>query len=294
MEMKMKMKKWKVDETTKYFINLKLEKENQDIVDFRRRWKLGDKGLKDGNYYSAWVEKLEKECQNLRRPIRISELEAYFDIPDIPLARPILSSELEGRLREENLGDSFPAVFKMELRGLGKKIGIPAEHDLCLEHFITYNVVNFDLVFNHGIKTSIKYRINEEFGLIGENICLILGQNTGSEDLDNLWKREIKPRLKNLLERTRDKERKSKNAPILEEMTKKKTEDEEMKKYFKNRRVPNEHRERDRDIALVTMKEKEIDRLYSRNSPKNEKQINKTLGKKVQNIRHYRSKRHPL
>jgi len=288
------MKKWKVDETTKCFINLKLEKGKQDIIEFRRRWKLGDKGLKDGRYFSSWKKRIEKECQNLRRPIRISELEAYFDMPDIPLARPVLSSTLENGLREENLGDSLPVVYKIELRALGKKIGIPAEFDLFLDHFVTYNVANFDLIFNHGVKTSIRYRINEEFGLISENVCIILGQNTGSEDLDNLWKKRIKPLLENLFERIKDKNRKSKDYKILEELSKRDGKSGTSQKTKIDIATDKKMGVYDVEIAMSSMSEKERDELYEGVPIEEQIKTEKKLSRKVQNIRYYRTKRRPL
>jgi len=286
--------KWSIDKTSRHFINLILEDKKQEITNFRRRWKLGANGLPDSNFFKGWKKKVEKECQNFRRKVRVSELEVYFNAGDTLLTHPILSSEMEGRLREQNQGDNLEAVFNLEIRALGSKLRFPSEWDRFLENYVIYNEKIFELIFNRGITISVRYRVNEEYGLIGENICLILGENTGSEDLDNFWKQEIKPLLDNLQARIRDKKRLGKNIDILDEMVRRRAEAEEYRKEFKDRRISSEYKERDRDIALATMKDTEIDKLYSKISPEKEKKLNKALDRKVQNTRHYRKKRNPL
>lgn len=285
---------WQLDETSRHFITVILEDKKQEIVEFRRRWKLGDNGLPDKKSFPDWKDKVERECRGLRREIRVSEVEAYLDTSDALLDQPVLSSQAEGRFREENWGDSLTAAFALEIRALGRRLKFPQEWDRILEYYVLYNQKGFELIFNQGLTTSIRYRLNEEFGLLSENICLTLGENTASSDLENLWSQQIKPLLANLLVRIRDKKRKGKNALILEEMTRMKSEDAELKKQSKDLQISNEYKERDRDIALATMTDEETDRLYGHNSLRKENQVNKKLGKKVQNMKYYRSKRHPL
>ncbi len=292
--MKKKADNWQVDEASKHFIRIKLASNRDKILAFRNRWKITNNCPGNTVGLPVWRKQISLECQNLRRKIRISELEAYFETPDALLPYPILSSEIEGRLREENWGNSLESTFALEIRALGAKLKFPSAWDLILRYFLFFDRENFDLIFNHGITLSVRYRINEEYGPIGENVCLTLSENTASPDLDNFWNNQVKPLLVNLKARTKDRLRNSKDSSIFEEMTKRKTEDEEMKKCFKGRSLQNEYKEKDIDIAIAGMDEERIDRLYGKPSQKKEKKINKTLSKKVQNIRYYRNKRRPL
>lgn len=292
--MKPKRDNWKLDKTSRHFILVTLTENQNKILAFRRRWHIDDDGLPDDNYFFPWRTEIEEECQNMRCEIRVSELEAYFEAPNEILARPILSSDLEGRLREEKRGDSLEVVFKAEIRTLGSQLELPAEWDLIIDHYVTYNVFNFDLVFNHGITTSIRYKASEDSGLIGENICLILGQNTGSEDLDNFWAREIKPLLKNLIERVKDKKRYGSAADIREKMATFGALGKNWQTSWNDPETSKLLKERDRDIVLATMSDKKADQMYSHASEKKTKKLNMILGKRVQNIRQQSSeKNHP-
>lgn len=290
----MKTDGWKVDKTTKEFISIILDENDEKISEFRQRWKLGKRGLKDGSYFNAWKEKVEEECQNLRREINILELEAYLDMANFPLVQPILSLNLEDKFREQHLGKTLQEVFGIEIRHLGYTLNLPQEFDLFLENYITYNDKNYDLIFNHGMGLSIRYQFNEEFGLLDEKVCLTLGNNTASPDLDNYWVKEIKPLLINLQSRIRDKKRLGKNYAQLKRIVAHGKHNNKTADLIIDPATGKKERLSDAEIAIEGLSEKEADIASSYSTPEEEKQKRKSSQRKVQNQRHYYKKQHIL
>lgn len=297
-----KSKRWTVSKTTKYFIDLILsDKKNEkycEIIKFRNRWKLGHKGLEDEKDYSAWKKKVEKKCQNYCHDVTISEVEVYFKIGEGKLPGPIFSSSLEDRVRSMNFGDSLTSVFAIEVRALGKKLKIPAEYYGFLEYYLIYNKMDFKFIFNRGLTTTIRFRFSEKYGELSENICLILGENTLSTDLDNYWDKQIKPHLHQLTGRINGIRRIGENTWLITKMKKHKKRDAGWSSAYIDEATDKKIRVGDRELIINSMSENALDKLYSSSSTQNEKlinrKINRTLAKKVYNVRHYRFKKKQL
>ena len=297
-----KSKRWTVSKTTKYFIDLILSDEQKEkdseIIKFRNRWKLGNKGLKDEKEYPIWKKKVEKTCQNYCHEVIISEVEVYLRIGEGKLPGPIFSSSLEDRVRTMNFGDSLTSVFAIEVRALGKKLKIPTEYDGFLEYYLIYNKMKFKFIFNRGIITTVRFRFTEKHGLLSENVCLILGENTLSTDLDNYWDKQIKPHLHELPGRINGIRRIGENTWLITKMKKHKKRDGGWSSAYIDEATDKKVRVGDREIITDSLPEEILDKLYSSSSSKNEKEINRkinrSLARKVYNTRYYRIKKKPL
>jgi hypothetical protein len=297
-----KSKRWSVSKTTKYFIDLILADEQKEkdseIIKFRNRWKLGNKGLKNENFYQEWKKKVEKTCQGYCDEVVISEVEVYFRIGEGKLPGPIFSSSLEDRVRTMNFGDSLTSVFAVEVRVLGKKLKIPAEYDGFLEYYLIYNKMKFKFIFNRGITTTVRFRFTEKHGLLSENVCLILGENTLSTDFDNYWDKQIKPHLHELPGRINGIRRIGENTWLITKMKKHKERDGGWSSVFIDEATDKNIRVGDRELITERLKEKALNKLYSSSSSENEKEtnrkINRSLARKVYNVRQYRFKKKHL
>ncbi|MCX5638831.1 MAG: hypothetical protein NTX52_14230 [Planctomycetota bacterium] len=288
------VKRWQLDETSRLFIHEKLAENHDKILAFRDRWKITDDcpGSPDG--LPNWKKIIERECQHLRRKIRVSEMEVYFVIPYGELEQPVLSSDLEGRLREEDRGNSLEAAFELEVRAFGAELKFPSAWDRVLEYYLLFNNENFELVYNHGITISVRYRINKEYGLIGENVCLTLDENTASPDLENFWIEQVKHLLDNLPARVKGHTRRGKNVYIFEELLEREAMKPGWQETEKNEETGEVIKDTDVDIAIARLSDEEADRVSSFQTPEQEKQIRKTLGKKVRNARYQWNKKHPV
>ncbi|OQY68514.1 hypothetical protein B6D29_00755 [Microgenomates bacterium UTCPR1] len=290
-----KISKWIVDDATKFFIDFALKDENKQekskIIAFRRRWLLGDYGLKNKSLFLDWTKRIRKECQSYRHEVKVSEIEVYFDTGEKFLPQPIFSTTIEQRAREEKWGDGLVSVFALELRALGYALKIPAEYDKFLEYYVIYGRKNFKRIKTPGITVSIRYRLNEFHGLIGENVCLTLGQNTGSIDLDNLWNTRVRPNLKSLEARIKDKERMSKNKKLLKEMVERNALEKNWQAEWFDPKTHKKLKETDRDIVAGTKGINELNRMYRNKSPQEVKKLNSSMGKQIQNMRYHRSKK---
>ncbi|MCX6792320.1 MAG: hypothetical protein NT149_04765, partial [Candidatus Gottesmanbacteria bacterium] len=217
-----------------------------------------------------------------------------FVIPYGELEQPVLSSDLEGRLREEDRGNSLEAAFELEVRAFGAELKFPSAWDRVLEYYLLFNNENFELVYNHGITISVRYRINKEYGLIGENVCLTLDENTASPDLENFWIEQVKPLLDNLPARVKGHTRRGKNVYIFEELLEREAMKPGWQETEKNEETGEVIKDTDVDIAIARLSDEEADRVSSFQTPEQEKQIRKTLGKKVRNARYQWNKKHPV
>jgi len=302
MKAKHKGKKWRINETTKYFLSLILidekKEERSEIIKFRLRWKLGKEGLPNERYFPEWQKKVERECQGYCHEIKVSEIEVYFNPDEKISSEPIFSSLMENRVREFDFGRNLTSLFVLEIRALGKKLRIPSEYDSYLEYFLIYDKENVHMIFNHGITTSVRFRFSEEYGELSENVCLTLGENTVSDDLDIFWETQLKPFLTSLSGRINDVKRIGRTTRLLKKMKKNKPKDGGWSSFYRDDATDKKIRTGDREIILDTLSDKQLDRLYSVNSPEKEKElnkkINKTLGRKVYNERYYRYKRKSL
>jgi len=294
-----KSKGWSVDDTTKFFIDERLSedqnKKDSEIVKFRTRWKLGKKGLKNPKAFPRWQKKVIRECHDYCRKIKLSELEFYFNLAEGDQKYTIPSSLLEDRTRELNFGDSLTVLFAYEALVLGRNIKIPAEYQSFFENYLLYNTKDYSLIFNHGITVSHRFRFDEENGIITENVCLILGENSISGDLDNFWEEKLKPYLINLNGRIHDIQRVGKSTYLITKMKRHKEKDGGWSSAYFDYATDKKIRVGDRELITDSLSEKELGKLYSSSSSKNEQKknrnINRSLARKVYNSRYYRFKK---
>jgi|GEM_PF-2270998 len=307
------MDRWKIDKTTRFFINSILDKDlkgkNSKILTFRQHWELGDKGLENKRLLPDWKKKIINRKLPSEEETKISELEVYFEKADSNSPDSVLSSIVEKRnikeiWNEDKLTDKekleyhIVSVFALEIRNLGHELKIPTEFDLFLEYFLIHNERHYRLILNRGITIGVRYKFSEKYGLLGENVCLILGENTTSEDLDKFWNMKVKPYLLNLPARIKGLKKLGKNTEILKEILNEKADKNSWASFYTDHVNKKKTRIGDREIIIDKMTDKQLDRLYSVKDPAKaeelDKKINTSLNRKVHNERYYRSKRKPL
>jgi len=171
------MDRWKIDKTTRFFIDCILDKDLDDkdskILAFRRHWELGDEGLENKKLLPDWKKKIKNRCLASEEETKVSELEVYFEKADSNSPDAVLSSVVEKRIikeiwiedkltEEEKLEYKIVSVFALAVRSLGYELKIPAEFDRFLEYFLIHNERHYNLILNRGITIGVRYRFNEK------------------------------------------------------------------------------------------------------------------------------------
>jgi len=307
------MDRWKIDKTTRFFIDCILDKDLDDkdskILAFRRHWELGDEGLENKKLLPDWKKKIKNRCLASEEETKVSELEVYFEKADSNSPDAVLSSVVEKRIikeiwiedkltEEEKLEYKIVSVFALAVRSLGYELKIPAEFDRFLEYFLIHNERHYNLILNRGITIGVRYRFNEKYGQLGENVYLILGENTSSEDFDRFWNNKVKPYLLNLPARIKGLKKLGKNTEILKEILNEKEDKNSWASFYTDHVNKKKTRIGDREIIIDKMTDRQLDKLYSAKDPTKAKEIdrkiNTSLNRKIHNERYYRSKRKPL
>lgn len=163
---------------------LKLVEDNWEKIEtFRDRWNIPQGGHKKEKGCRSWWKNLSPEIKKRRKTINYFEEEHIIHIKNFHELF-ITSTPTEfGKRKKVPGGRSLKHLFTYEIEELMADCQIDSFCYYPFEHYILYNEINMNFIFNPGFAISIKVIKGSGNKVHSENISILLSANTRLKDI---------------------------------------------------------------------------------------------------------------
>ena len=191
---------------------LKLVEDNlEQIVEFRDRWNIPEMGHKTGKECRKWWKNLSPEIKTRKRPVSYYEEECLIYIKRFKEFISDSGTKPEEKKVTTIRHTSLKHVFEYEIYELMADCTIDPFLYPSFEHYLLYNEVNVNFLFNPGFLISIKTVKGRKNKILSEHASIIFSANTRLSDISSLCFPYIKYIQKQLLGYKEDYDRISHN-----------------------------------------------------------------------------------
>jgi len=172
-----------IQRNIRYKFIKKVEAKYEEIEKFRNKWCFPHEYFKNGKDCRLWWNNLPQAIKKRKRRIIHFEEEHILHIKNFEEFSMASSPTERGKRYKINDGYSLRRLFIREIEELMIECQIDPFWYYPFEHYVLYNEINMNFMFNPGFTILIKKAIGSGDKLLSEHIGILFSANTRLKDI---------------------------------------------------------------------------------------------------------------
>lgn len=179
-------------------IEFVISEHQQEIVGFRKKWKIPPAGFRNKRTYNKWYKSQLRKFKNGSQIVYQHNEEILFEMQKLQIKIPVKISSKKSAIQTVKLGKGFFFYFRQRILELAYEISLDSSWILPFEHYIFTSDLDMTKMLYVPVEIGKKIYYSHPNKEIGKKACLIFGPNTRLKDIALIWKPQVELLLKTL------------------------------------------------------------------------------------------------